>query len=481
MTEFLDFIDDKGSKELPSDNWKILVVEDDEDVQRLTELVLRDLEFDGKGIEILTAYSKEEAKKIFEKHDDIAVAIIDVVMEDKTAGLDLVKYIREDLKNRKTRLIIRTGQPGYAPKREVILNYDINDYREKTELSTEMMIGIVVTALRSYRDIINFEFESNLTENIFELSHKTTENLSQVNLVLDFLKNLGKVLKRYGIEINATVVDKNEESFYFGKSPPSMEDDYSDIKDDISWVDDSTLLVNLYVNKVKELTMVIEFTGKLSQDWKDKIAIHMLQVSTLISNKIIKDMINNTMYQMIFTLADLIEHRSVETGEHIRRVGEMSYALAKLYGMDENTAQKIKIASLLHDVGKIGIPDTILNKPSKLTEEEYEIMKTHTLIGYKILSKQKNEIFNLAAKIALYHHENWDGSGYPEGLSGEAIPLEARIVAIADNYDALISERIYRKAWPEDKVLEYIRDMRGIKFDPKITDLFFRYYKEITK
>ena len=481
MTEFLNFIEDEDNKENLSDRWKILIVEDDEDVQRLTKMVLKDLRFDGKGVEILTAHSKEEAKRIFKEHDDIAVAIIDVVMEDKTAGLDLVKYIRDELKNHKTRLIIRTGQPGYAPKREVILNYDINDYREKTELSTEMMIGIVITALRSYRDIINLEFEGNLTKYIFEMSHETSEGSSYINLALNSIKALSKALGKYGIGVSATLVDKRGEHFHFGNNPPKMKEDYFNIKDEILWVDDDILLVNLYVSKVKELVMVIKFTGKLNPDWKDKIVIYMLQTSTLISNKIIRDMINDTMYQMIFTLADLIEHRSLETGEHIRRVGEMSYALAKAYGLDENISQKIKIASMLHDVGKIGIPDIILNKPGKLTEEEFEVMKTHTIIGYKILSKQKNEIFGLAAKIALYHHENWDGSGYPEGLAGEDIPLEARIVAIIDNYDALISDRVYRKAWPENKVLEYIKDMKGIKFDPKITDLFFKYYKDITR
>lgn len=479
MAEFLSFTEDDNNEENPLDRWKILIVEDDEDVQRLTKLVLKDLYFDGKGIEIIGARSKEEAKKTLKEHNDIAVAIIDVVMEDKTAGLDLVRYIREELKNHKTRIIIRTGQPGYAPKREVILNYDINDYREKTELSTEMMVGVVITALRSYRDIINFEFEGNLAKCIFEMSHETSESSSYINLALNSIKALSKTLRKYGIGVSATLVDRKGKHFHFGSSPPKVREDYLNIKDDVLWIGEDTLLVNLYANKIKEFAVIIKFASELNPDWKEKVVIYMLQTSTLISNKIIKDMINDAMYQMIFTLADLIEHRSLETGEHIRRVGEMSCALARAYGLDENIAQKIKIASMLHDVGKIGIPDMVLNKPGRLTEEEYEIMKTHTIIGYKILSKQRNEIFELAAKIALYHHENWDGSGYPEGLSGEEIPLEARIVAIVDNYDALTSNRAYRKAWSEDRTLEYIKDMRGIKFDPRITDLFLKYYKDI--
>jgi HD-GYP domain-containing protein (c-di-GMP phosphodiesterase class II) len=136
---------------------------------------------------------------------------------------------------------------------------------------------------------------------------------------------------------------------------------------------------------------------------------------------------------------------------------------------------------MLHDIGKIGIPDAILNKPTKLEDNEWEVMKQHTIIGYKILSTVDNPLFKMASNIALYHHENWDGSGYPKGLKGEEIPLEARIVALVDVYDALSTDRVYRKAWSEEKVLKYIKELNGKKFDPNIVEIFLNNYDEIKK
>lgn len=140
-----------------------------------------------------------------------------------------------------------------------------------------------------------------------------------------------------------------------------------------------------------------------------------------------------------------------------------------------------EIAAMLHDVGKIGIPDSILNKPGQLSKEEFEIMKTHTLIGYRILSTIDHPIFQLASTVALNHHENWDGSGYPNGLKGEEIPLEARIVSLIDVFDALLSDRVYRPAWKEEEVVKYIKENVGKKFDPKVVKVFFDSYEEIRK
>lgn len=180
-----------------------------------------------------------------------------------------------------------------------------------------------------------------------------------------------------------------------------------------------------------------------------------------------------TQKEVIFTLGAVVEARSKETGQHIKRVAEYSYLFAKLYGLEEDEAQLIKLASPMHDIGKVAIPDSILNKPGKLTVEEFEIMKTHAQVGYDMLSMTSRPILNTAALIAGNHHEKFNGTGYPKGLIGEAIPIEGRITALADVYDALGSERVYKKAWKDEAIYELLRAEQGKHFDPKLIDLFF--------
>jgi len=188
-----------------------------------------------------------------------------------------------------------------------------------------------------------------------------------------------------------------------------------------------------------------------------------------------------TQEEIILTLGIAAESRSKETGNHIKRVAKYSYLLAKYYGLDEELAQKIYKASPLHDLGKIAIPDNILNKPAKLTNEEYEIMKTHAQIGYDILKNSKRELLKTAAIIAYEHHEKWDGSGYPRGLKGKEISIEGRITALADVFDALGSDRCYKKAWPDEKIFELIENERAKHFDPDLVDIFFEHLDEFLK
>src|SRR5512141_3222411 len=170
-------------------------------------------------------------------------------------------------------------------------------------------------------------------------------------------------------------------------------------------------------------------------------------------------------------LALAAEFRDDETGWHTERVGEAAAVLATALGLPEEDVFLIRRAAPLHDVGKIGIPDSILRKPGALTEAEWRTMKQHTTIGARILSGGRSRVIRLAEQIALYHHEHWNGGGYPRGLAGESIPLVGRLVMVADVFDALRSDRVYRTAWPADQVLNYIRDHAGRRFDPRIARL----------
>jgi len=179
-----------------------------------------------------------------------------------------------------------------------------------------------------------------------------------------------------------------------------------------------------------------------------------------------------TQKEIITVLGQIIENRSEETANHTKRVAKISKFIARLLGFSEEDAQLIEIASPLHDVGKIGIPETVLHKPGKLTVEEFDIVKTHATIGYEILKKSKIHTLNIAANIAHEHHERWDGKGYPRGIKNENINIYARITTIADIFDALLSRRIYKEPWTVEEVIEYFETEKGKIFDPYIVELF---------
>jgi PAS domain S-box-containing protein len=186
----------------------------------------------------------------------------------------------------------------------------------------------------------------------------------------------------------------------------------------------------------------------------------------------------NTQREIVTTMGSIGETRSLETGMHVKRVAEYSYILAKLIGLSEEESTLLKEASPMHDIGKVGIPDHILNKPGKLTPEEFEIMKTHSELGYEMLKHSEREILKASAVVAYTHHERWDGAGYPKGLRADEIPIYGRITAVADVFDALGHDRIYKAAWPLEKILELFKEERGRQFDPNMIDLFFEHLDE---
>lgn len=189
----------------------------------------------------------------------------------------------------------------------------------------------------------------------------------------------------------------------------------------------------------------------------------------------------NTQKELLNNLVELIESRSKETSDHVKRVGEYSALLAKLCGLTKNEINILREAAPMHDIGKIGIPDSILLKNGHLTDKEYESMKTHTTIGYLVFKNSERELLKAAAIITHEHHEKWDGTGYPKGLVGEDIHIYGRIVALADVFDALSNDRYYKKAWEEETVLKYLKKERGKQFDPKLIDLFFEHIDEFKK
>jgi hypothetical protein len=186
-----------------------------------------------------------------------------------------------------------------------------------------------------------------------------------------------------------------------------------------------------------------------------------------------------TQEEIIHRLSIASELKDNETGMHITRMSHFAYLLALQYTKDQTYAKEIRLASSMHDVGKIGIPDSILLKPGKLDASEWALMQSHTTIGKKLLENSPSETIRLSENVAYTHHEKYDGTGYPQGLKGEEIPLEGRITAIADVYDALVSERPYKKAWENEKAFAFLEEQAGLHFDPTLVAHFIEIKEEI--
>jgi len=243
--------------------------------------------------------------------------------------------------------------------------------------------------------------------------------------------------------------------------------------------------VDGYIFKPANINLIIKTLFKVCKNIKikkenEKYKNHLEELVKEKTNEILhlNREIIKTQKEIIFLLGGVVESRSKETINHVKRVGIFSGKLARLYGLDANKVFLIKNAAPLHDVGKIGIPETILQKPGKLTNEEFEIIKKHTLIGYELLKNSKLPILKTAALIAKEHHENYDGSGYPFGLKCEDISIEGRIIALTDVFDALSSKRCYKKAWEIDRVIKFIKENKAKKFDPNLVDLFLKHIDE---
>ncbi|WP_232319601.1 MULTISPECIES: HD domain-containing phosphohydrolase [Sporosarcina] len=187
---------------------------------------------------------------------------------------------------------------------------------------------------------------------------------------------------------------------------------------------------------------------------------------------ILRNELVETQKEIIVRMGEIGESRSQETGFHVKRVAKYSYLLACLSGISETEALKFKYASPMHDIGKVAIPDSILLKPGKLTEQEFEMMKQHTTIGHNVFKKSKRELLKIAAIIANEHHERWDGKGYPAGKQADDIHIYGRITAVADVFDALGSDRVYKKAWPLEKIIAYMKEERYKQFDGRLVDIF---------
>lgn len=483
--------------------WKVLIVDDDPEVHSVTTMVLSGLVFEGKGLSFLHAYSGREGCRLVEEHPDLAVVFMDVIMETDDAGLMAIRHIRENLGNKMVRLILRTGQPGQAPEEDAVLNYDINDYKAKSELTAQRLFTTLISSLRAYRDLQTIETSRLGLRKVVVSS----AGLFELNSIRMFVSGvLMQLTSLIGVELQGILAARHgspsgrdtRETYLLaatgryeaGIGHPARAILPLHVVDQIeaSFLSARSIFASdhcaIYIPVPKGRPVVgyihLENHAPAPID-TDLIEMFCLNVGVAFDNFRLFELLGQTQEAAVLALGKLAEFHDDFTGDHLARVERLSREVASRLRergaftdvIDTRFLETFGLASALHDVGKVGVPRELLCKRGRLDPAEFEVIKQHPVIGHQLLTAAAKKIdaityLDLAAEIALTHHERFDGMGYPHGLSGENIPVSGRIVAVVDVYDALINVRPYKEAWPKAAALEHIRSGAGTCFDPLI-------------
>jgi response regulator RpfG family c-di-GMP phosphodiesterase len=491
--------------------WTVLVVDDDESVHSITRLVLTGLTFRNRPIELFSAYTAANGIDILRAHPEVALVLLDVVMETDDAGLRAVQQVREELNNVNVRVVLRTGQPGKAPERDVVVRYEIDGYELKTEQTSQNLVTVVIAALRSF-DLIR-SMERNRAG--LELIMNATAEMSQLRTARAFassaLDNLQALLNRSGGAVFCAPSSRSNKGdtvpieVLAGTGPYSdwaarMLDDADPegrIRSEIvqatlgkdALPDPLALGTALLLKSphVRSATIWVHDVYALDPIEKQLLDVFCSKIAVAFDNVQLIELFRKAQQATVVALADLAEYRDTDTGEHVLRVARTTDLLARdLHAagtfpteLDELLVEQIGLASMLHDVGKVSIPDAVLLKPGQLDAEERRVMETHAGVGMRILARAdrivgQRSYLTLAAEIAIGHHEWYDGTGYPHGVAGSTIPLSARITAVADVYDALTHARPYKAPWSAAQAQAYIIERSGTQFDPAVVESFLR-------
>jgi response regulator RpfG family c-di-GMP phosphodiesterase len=417
-------------------------------------------------------------------------------METDDAGLLLARRIREELHNSIVRVVLRTGQPGQAPEQRVIIEYDINDYKAKTELTTQKLFTTVISALRAYESLNMLERSriglgkilagaTNLYQ-IHSLREFASGVLNQVSAILDVGSD-GVLCLMQGDTGVTTVVAAtghysalNDAELMPTTHPlwPTIAKAFHEKK---SQFEHPANVLFIHTQENREVAISVTPPWPLAQIQRDLLEVFCQRIAAAFDNLYMFGQLRKAQEATVVALADLAEFRDAGTGGHVRRVQLLSSTLAqRLHERgaypDEVSPQLLEmigLASILHDVGKVATPDHILLKPGIHTPEERAEMQQHAAVGQTILERAANMVDGVSyltygAEIAGGHHEHWDGNGYPNQLKGREIPIAARIVAVIDVFDSLLHERPYKEPWPHTEAVAYIKDRAGKQFDPEV-------------
>jgi response regulator RpfG family c-di-GMP phosphodiesterase len=483
--------------------WRVLVVDDEPDVHRITARVLGDYRFRGRGLTLISAYSAAEARRRLAEIDDLAVIIVDVVMETERAGLDLVRHIRDERGDRLARIVLRTGQPGSAPERDVILAYDIDDYREKSELTATRLFTMITTALRAYVDLTTIERSRRGLAAILAETAELFKLRSLASFLAALPDSLCRVLaltddklvcwRSEGQPVEAAQIVAASGGFTACLHQRLAEITATDLRDRLqaafrrgeSRHQPRRSTIFQRTQSRHEVVMLLEHDRGLSDLEQELAALFCAEAAVGLDNIYLFEQLKRSEQASVLALAKCAEFKDDTTGRHVLRVCGYTRALIaelRLRGdfagsLTDAVAELAGLASVLHDVGKVGIPDAILGKQDRLDDGEFKRMRQHPEIGESILKQAAAMVdgatyLSVGAEIAAAHHERFDGQGYPRQLSGEDIPLAARILSVVDVFDALTTRRPYKAPWTVDDALRFLEEQAGSQFDPVVVRAF---------
>ena len=481
---------------IDAEPWKVLIADDDEQIQQVTRLALRGLTVLDRPIKLLVAKSGAEAVEVMQRESDIALVLMDVVMETEHAGLEAVEAIRNRLNNKHVRIVLRTGQPGQAPELQVVRDYDINDYKEKTELTMTRLYTVMQTGLRQYRELVALDRNRAGLESVIEASANIHNAQSLVAFQRGVLEQVAALLyaRRDAVLLNASGVAAEMDDgdhlkvsagtgAYRGSEglpaqqvlePVALERIRKAVASrtfDIGATHFAAYFATRggagYAVYLSSLTRFTAGDAKL-------IELFCRNVAIALDNLLLHHDLIESQRQLILLLSAGIEERSTDLHNHVKRVSEYARLLGRLAGLPDEDVETVGIAAALHDLGKISIPDAILNKPGVLTDDERAKMEKHVEIGKRMLEGQKTPLLKTAEAVVAGHHEHWDGRGYPGRLAGEQVPLFARITALCDVFDALSTRRVYKDAWPVEDVVGYLKEHSGSQFEPRLVELVLK-------
>lgn len=479
--------------------WNILIVDDDVFIHKIIAEINKDIVFENRTVKFHSAFTIKEAEETLKNNSDIAVVLIDIFLEEPESGPKLARYIRETLANEDIRIVLITGQGSRELEEALILNYDINGYENKDDLFSKKMNTVILSALRSYRDIRKIKSNKGNMEKVMN----SMSIIYKENTIEDFLKAalfhlnilVGKTIPK---ENNSFVAIRNREErkFKIIAGTGTFKDKKNEFaidyftKEDIGLINkllensDYKLFANSYVSfyraSQKREAMIYVEAQEDREDFNEELLdIFHKSLRSTYDSICVNAEIEETQREIVYILGELTEARAEETGFHVKRVSKYCELLGRRYGLSEKDVMLLTNSAPMHDIGKIAIPDNILLKPGKLTEEEFNIMKSHTRVGYNLLKSSDRDILKAAAIVSHEHHEKYNGTGYPRGLKGEDIHIFGRITAVADVFDALGTERVYKKAWPIEDILKLFQEERGQHFDPEIVDILFENIEEV--
>lgn len=448
--------------------YNVLVVDDTLKNIQLAATILKD-----DGYKVVFATSGEEALDRLNNNHDFDTILLDVMMPGLN-GYEVAEIIKSKESTKDIPIIFLTANSNHE---SIIKGFEsgASDYVTKPFNAMELKLRVKTQCeLYNAKKCIKDELDDNiqLLKQYKEMVDKSaivskTDLNGKITYVNDKFVAISGFSKEelLGKPHNIVRHLENQKSIF--------QDMWNKISTKQSWhgivknrkKDGSTYVVNSYVMPI------LDKHGNITE--------YMSIRTDITESYELKEEIEATQREIISRFGEAIESRSKETGAHVRRVAEYSYMLATLYGLSDSEAQLLKNASPMHDIGKIAIPDDVLLKPGKLTDEEYNIIKSHPTIGYELLKSSKRPMLQAAAIVSQQHHEKWDGSGYPNGLKGTDIHIYGRITAIADVFDALGHDRIYKKAWSEEKILSLFQEERGKHFDPNLIDIFMDNIEQV--